>query len=441
MIAISGVALLLTLVLVHNLRRNIREGPNSAPEPPGVLPIIGHLHLIARSRLPLTQTLADFCDQHGPVVSLWLGAYRTIIVCHPDVIKECLTTNDKVLAARPPSSVGKYITYNYASIGFAPDGPYHQWLRKIVATKLLSPQRLKYLKHVQVSEVNSMIKQLYSLCKVLNGTAERVLMGDYMEHLSMNLISRLIAGKRYFGGEGKGKELGKLMKEFARVVGVLVPSDLIPALGWTNFLPGPVRYLKRVAREFDAVMQRWIEEHESMSEVGDESYKNDESRGQGFIDVMLSVSKDDFSTFGHSVHTIIKSNAMTLLTARAETTRITLIWIISNLLNNKRALKLVQEELDSIVGRERWVDDSDIEKLVYLQAVIKETMRLYPAGPLAAPHVATKDCLIAGHHVPKGTRVLLNLWKMQRDPVVWSNPNEFIPERFLEEKAHLDPLG
>ncbi|CAN1150777.1 Cytochrome P450 CYP82J17 [Linum perenne] len=392
MIAISGVALLLTLVLVHNLRRNIREGPNSAPEPPGVLPIIGHLHLIARSRLPLTQTLADFCDQHGPVVSLWLGAYRTIIVCHPDVIKECLTTNDKVLAARPPSSVGKYITYNYASIGFAPDGPYHQWLRKIVATKLLSPQRLKYLKHVQAGKVR--------------------------QHVELR----------------KGKELGKLMKEFARVVGVLVPSDLIPALGWTNFLPGPVRYLKRVAREFDAVMQRWIEEHESMSE-------NDESRGQGFIDVMLSVSKDDFSTFGHSVHTIIKSNAMTLLTARAETTRITLIWIISNLLNNKRALKLVQEELDSIVGRERWVDDSDIEKLVYLQAVIKETMRLYPAGPLAAPHVATKDCLIAGHHVPKGTRVLLNLWKMQRDPVVWSNPNEFIPERFLEEKAHLDPLG
>ncbi|CAN1282287.1 Cytochrome P450 CYP82J17 [Linum perenne] len=402
MIAISGVALLLTLVLVHNLRRNIREGPNSAPEPPGVLPIIGHLHLIARSRLPLTQTLADFCDQHGPVVSLWLGAYRTIIVCHPDVIKECLTTNDKVLAARPPSSVGKYITYNYASIGFAPDGPYHQWLRKIVATKLLSPQRLKYLKHVQA------------------GVAIQV-----RQHVELR----------------KGKELGKLMKEFARVVGVLVPSDLIPALGWTNFLPGPVRYLKRVAREFDAVMQRWIEEHESMSEVGDESYKNDESRGQGFIDVMLSVSKDDFSTFGHSVHTIIKSNAMTLLTARAETTRITLIWIISNLLNNKRALKLVQEELDSIVGRERWVDDSDIEKLVYLQAVIKETMRLYPAGPLAAPHVATKDCLIAGHHVPKGTRVLLNLWKMQRDPVVWSNPNEFIPERFLEEKAHLDPLG
>ncbi|CAN1846361.1 Xanthotoxin 5-hydroxylase CYP82C2 [Linum perenne] len=350
-------------------------------------------------------------------------------------MKECLTTNDKVLAARPPSSIGKYITYDYASIGFAPDGPYHQWLRKILMTELTDSRPC-----VQVSEVNSMIKQLYSLCKVRNGTAERVLMGDYMEHLSMNLISRLIAGKRYFGGEGEaacgteeGKRIGKLMKEFARVAGVLVPSDLIPALGWTNFLPGPVRYLKRVAREFDAVMQSWIEEHESISE--------DESRGQGFIDVMLSVSKDDFSTFGHSVHTITKSNAMTLLTAGAETTRITLIWIISNLLNNERALKLVQEELDSIVGRERWVDDSDIEKLVYLQAVIKETMRLYPAGPLAAPHAATKDCLIAGHHVPKGTRVLLNLWKMQCDPVVWSNPNEFIPERFLEEKAHLDPLG
>lgn len=104
-------------------------------------------------------------------------------------------------------------------------------------------------------------------------------------------------------------------------------------------------------------------------------------------------------------------------------------------------MELAQEELDLKVGRERWVEDSDIANLVYMQAIVKETLRLYPPGPVSVPHEATEDCFIAGYQIPKGTRLFVNLWKLHRDPNVWSNPDEFIPERFLTNHANVDVLG
>ncbi|KAF3435658.1 hypothetical protein FNV43_RR22749 [Rhamnella rubrinervis] len=87
------------------------------------------------------------------------------------------------------------------------------------------------------------------------------------------------------------------------------------------------------------------------------------------------------------------------------------------------------------------VKESDLKHLLYLQAIVKETLRLYPAGPLSVPHEAMEDCTVAGFHVPARTRLFVNLWKLQRDPCIWSNPSEFQPERFLTEHAHFDVRG
>ncbi|KAB1220504.1 Cytochrome P450 82A4 [Morella rubra] len=68
-------------------------------------------------------------------------------------------------------------------------------------------------------------------------------------------------------------------------------------------------------------------------------------------------------------------------------------------------------------------------------------MRLYPAAPLSAPHESSEDCTIAGYHVPAGTRLLVNISKIQRDPKLWSDPNEFRPERFLTTHKDVDLRG
>ena len=73
----------------------------------------------------------------------------------------------------------------------------------------------------------------------------------------------------------------------------------------------------------------------------------------------------------------------------SDTTMATLTWAISLLLNNRHVLKRAQDELDAEVGRERIVSESDISKLVYIQAIVKETLRLYPVVPLSAQHEFT----------------------------------------------------
>ena len=87
------------------------------------------------------------------------------------------------------------------------------------------------------------------------------------------------------------------------------------------------------------------------------------------------------------------------------------------------------------------MEQSDIPNLVYLKSIIKETLMLYGPAPLLVPHEAMKDYCIGGHHIPKGTRLLVNAWKMHQDPAVWSNPKEFRPKRFLTSHATVDVFG
>nr|AYM55644.1 cytochrome p450 [Croton stellatopilosus] len=448
LLAISVViALLLCLYLYNYNPWRLRDHTHKnkcllAPEPSRPLPILGHLHLLGTEKT-LARTLARLADKSGPVFTIWLGVHRTVVVSSHEAVKECFTTNDKILASRPKSSHGTYLGYNYAAFGFATYGPFWREIRKIVVIQLLSNHRLKSLKHVQVSEVNGLIRDLYSRC-ITTGkqSSNKIVISEIFEHLTLNMITRMIAGKRYFSfggeenGEEEGKRIGKLMKEFMYVSGVFVPSDLIPFLWWINFL-GPVRTMKRLSKELDFLMQTWIDEHKLKrlegSIRGDDDCNDFKNTEEDFIDVMLSVLEDDF--YGRSKEDIIKGTVMTLIIAGADTTSITLTWILSNLLNNRKALELAQQELDIKVGRERCVEDSDIENLVYLQAIVKETLRLYPPGPVAVPHEAIEDCYISGYYVPKGTRIFANLWKLHRDPNVWSNSDEFRPERFLTKEV------
>lgn len=110
-------------------------------------------------------------------------------------------------------------------------------------------------------------------------------------------------------------------------------------------------------------------------------------------------------------------------------------------MNNREVLKKAVDEVETQVGRERLALESDLKKLPYLQAILKETLRLYPAAPLSVMHKSMEDCTVAGYHVPSGTHLLINLSKIHRDPKVYEDPLEFRPERFLNTHKNVDLRG
>lgn len=123
-----------------------------------------------------------------------------------------------------------------------------------------------------------------------------------------------------------------------------------------------------------------------------------------------------------------------MILAGTDTVTGTLEWTMSNLLNHPEVLKKAKTEIDTKIGLERLVDESDIKDLPCLQNIVSETLRLYPVAPTLLPHVASEDCMVAGYDVPRGTVLLVNVWAMHRDPSIWENPEMFKPERFENEK-------
>lgn len=105
-------------------------------------------------------------------------------------------------------------------------------------------------------------------------------------------------------------------------------------------------------------------------------------------------------------------------------------WAMAELLNHPEAFQKVRNEIESVTQNVRLVEESDIPNLPYLQAVVKETLRLYPPGPVTTRE-CRQDCKINCFDVPAKTAVAVNLYAIMRDPDSWDDPNEFRPERFL----------
>lgn len=119
-----------------------------------------------------------------------------------------------------------------------------------------------------------------------------------------------------------------------------------------------------------------------------------------------------------------------ILLAGTDTSAVTLEWAMSNLLNHPNVLRKAKIEINTQIDNQKLLEEGDASKLPYLQRIISETMRLYPAAPLLLPHYTSDDCVVGGYDLPRDTIVLVNAWAIQRDPKLWEDPECFKPERF-----------
>lgn len=101
-------------------------------------------------------------------------------------------------------------------------------------------------------------------------------------------------------------------------------------------------------------------------------------------------------------------------------------------------MKKVQNELRLIcTNKSDIIAQDDCEKMPYLKAVIKETLRIHPPIPLLVPREARNDVSIMGYDIVAKTMVIVNAWAIGRDPTIWDEPYEFRPERFLNSAVDI----
>ena len=113
-----------------------------------------------------------------------------------------------------------------------------------------------------------------------------------------------------------------------------------------------------------------------------------------------------------------------MFAAGTDTTYTILEWALSKLLRHTRVMEKLQSEVRGIAKDKSYITENDLEKMHYLKAVIKETLRLYPAIPLLVPQKSAQDVKIKGYDIAAGIMVLTNAWAIARDPSLWENPTK-----------------
>ncbi|KAA8531625.1 hypothetical protein F0562_006334 [Nyssa sinensis] len=419
---LSVLLLLITFKFVS--KRRERRG-NLPPSPPA-LPVIGHLHLL---KPPLHRTLYSLSQKHGPILSLQFGTRLVVVVSSPSAVEECFTKNDVVLANRPKFVIGKYTGYNYTTMVGAPYGDHWRNLRRLSALEIFSSSRLNMFLSIRQEEIKLLLRRLNQNS---SRTFAKVELKSKFSELTFNIIIRMIAGKRYFGDDvaddKEAKQFRELIREIVKYGGASNPGDFLPVLRWIDYQKVE-KNLARLSRKMDSLLQGLIDEH-----------RRDRSTNS-MIDHLLSLQESEPEYYTDQ---IIKGLMLVMITAGTDTSAVTIEWAMSLLLNHPDVLKKAKAELDTHVGQDRFIDESDLSKLHYLRCIILETFRLCPAAPLLVPHMSSDDCTIGGYNVPRDTIVLVNAWAIHRDPEFWDDPTSFKPERFEggDVEAHkLMPFG
>lgn len=427
----SLLALLLCLLLERFLRRRSRRLRLPLPPGPKPWPVVGNLpHLGAVPH----HALAALARTYGPLMHLRLGYVDVVVASSAAVAAQFLKKHDALFSSRPPNSGSKHVAYDGQDLVFAPYGPRWRRLRKITSVHLFSAKALDDFSHIRQEEVAELTNALASAGEW------PVKLGQLLNLCTTNALGRMMMGKRVFGsgagGDRKADEFKEMVVELMVLAGAFNVGDFIPALDWLD-LQGVTARMKKLHARFDSFLGTVLEEHRNGGGGG-------RSKTEDFLTTLISLEDGDGGAEGGKISdTEIKALLLNMFTAGTDTSSSTVEWAIAELIRHPKVLARAQQELDTIVGRDRLVSESDLPRLPYLQAIIKEVFRLHPSTPLSLPRIAAEDCDINGYHIPKDATLLVNVWAISRDPDAWAEPLEFRPGRFLPggERPDADVKG
>lgn len=413
------------IFFIFQRRRKLSDQEQYPPGPKG-LPIIGNLHQFNTSAPHID--LWELSQRYGPLMSMKLGSVPVIVVTSPKMAEQVMKTHDLVFCTRPKVVGQNKLSYNGSDIAFGAYSESWRELRKIAVVHLFNSKRVQSFKPVREELVFSLMDRISDLA----GSGRAWNVNSSMLTFASTLICRVAFGK-IFEGEGSEQHsrFDELMLECQVMQGGFFISDYIPLLGWVDKLSGLMGRLDKVCEELDKFVQGLIDEHLKTSK----SKSTDEL---DILDSMIMLKEQEQSSIDLQWNHI-KAILLDIFIAGTDTTAATITWAMTALMTNPNTMKKLQKEIRDLVGAKGSVSEDDLPKLSYLKAVVKETLRLYPPAPLLIPREALDKCTIQGYTINPKTVVYINAWAIARDEEYWENPNEFMPERFLN--CSVDVVG
>ncbi|KAK6935328.1 Cytochrome P450 [Dillenia turbinata] len=417
----SPFLLLLPLLFLVAKYFNPWKPSKSLPLPPGPYPwpIIGNI--LSMGNKPRHVTLTQLAKSYGPLISLRFGSQLLIVGSSADVAMEILKTNDQIFSARyvPQAIAPKISEIETLPVGWTPEcNDRWKYIRSFLQVELFSGKALK----TQACRREKRVMDMLEFIRSMEGNPVHI--GELMFAVVYNLMGAVLLSRDIVNLKD-----GSMNGEVIRLVRAVMESGAAPNISdFFPFLAGlDLQSIRKRRKELRSKLLRiWspiIKQRRETRKEAEALSKDD------FLDAMISNNFTDAQ---------INSTLLELFGAGSDSSATTIGWAMAELVRNPEVMKKVREEV-SKECYQNVVPEEVVTQFPYLQACIKETLRLHPPGPFILPHRALKTCQVMNYTIPKNSLVSVNIWAIGRDPAYWEDPLSFKPERFLNSK--LEFLG
>nr|GMD39859.1 isoleucine N-monooxygenase 1-like [Ipomoea batatas] len=403
---------LILLVILRITRQWLtnRRKKSLLPIPPGPKPwpLVGSLPEIFRSGKPAFRWIHNFMDEtNTEIASIRLGGTYVIPVTSPELAREFLKKQDSIFSSRPLCMSADLISNGYLTSVFLPYGQQWTKMRRILTSHVVSPARQHWLHDKRAEEANHLLRYIYNQCNIY-GTG------------GMHVVNVRTVTRQYCGNVISKMSLFALLQT---LYGLGI-SDFIPWLSIFD-IGGHKSTIKKALSVMRKHLDTEVDKRIQMWKDGTKTVEED------ILDVLLMLKDNVGRPLLSDAE--IKTQVLEMMLATTDNPSNAVEWALAEMLNQPKLLEKAVKEIDSVVGRERLVEESDLSNLNYVKACIKEAFRLHPVAPFNIPHVAVADTAVGGYSIPKGSHVLLSRVGLGRNARAWEEPLMFKPERHLNE--------
>ncbi|TVU30007.1 hypothetical protein EJB05_21607, partial [Eragrostis curvula] len=398
--------------LINDARRRLPPGPLP-------LPLVGNLLSISGGNPH--RSLARLAQQHGSLMSVRLGVVHAVVVSSSDAVREIHQKHNAVLAGRPAMDAWRANGHITNSIIFGPADAKWRALRKFCATELFVTSRLNAQRPLRQQKVQELLRYVADQAAL----GEPVTVRDVAFTASMNMLSRTVASVDLDSGPSV-RDLKDIIKEATVLAGTPNVSNFFPAIAAAD-LQGLRRKMAPLVATSYQIIDRLFAQRLRSREAG-EPHKND------MLDAVLDKEREWRQEGSLIDRHAIKGMFTDLFVAGSDTGSTTIEWAMAELLQSPEVMKKVKGELREVLGMKMQVEESDIGQLPYLQAVVKEVLRLHSPVPMIF-YQAEATVQVQGYTIPEGTTIILNIWAVHQNADIWDDPDKFKPERFINSEC------